>query len=150
MKYDLEESYIGTIDDVIPRLESPEQIRSLCVDGNATDDEGIACFTFAQRIKDKVRIEWIEGEDEDQKFTADLWPKNPSDDSDLDYWQWEGELHCSYIRYDAGWHADQTMRVSDSGTAAGWMFEEFGGCMFVGQLQWESGDTERVVIELIE
>ncbi|MDA8564152.1 hypothetical protein N9L06_06865 [Mariniblastus sp.] len=150
MKFDLEGSFVGTIRDDIPKLESPEQMRKLVVDGDAVDEGEYTHFTFAQRIENKLRITWIEGEDEDQKHTADLRPRHPNDSSDLDHREWEGSIQCSYIRYDGGWHADQAEADTDRGLAAGWMFEDSEGCCFVGQFDWKSGETERVVIQLFE
>lgn len=151
MKYDLEESYIATIRDEIPALKDPEQIRGLCVDEDGSDENNYAYFEFAQRVNDRIVLEWFQGEDHDDKFSAQMRPENPDDDSDLDYWTWRGEVTAKYITYGAGLHADMPQPVVERGILTGLLFEEETGATFVGEIAWDdSGERERVVIALFD
>ena len=151
MKYDLQESCIATIRDEIPALKGPEQIRALCVDEDASDENRCTRLRFAQRIKNRIDLRWLEGQDDDEQYFAQLEPKNANDESDNDFWEWRGEVTAKYISYRAGLHADTPQSVTEFGKIAGLLFEQSDGVTFVGEITWnDSGERERVVIVLYE
>ena len=55
-----------------------------------------------------------------------------------------------YLDYEGGLQADRTQTVRETGRISGLLFEQLEGAVFVGMLSWQTGQRERVVIELIE
>lgn len=147
MEYELEDCYVATLRNDIPAITKPELIRFHCVDRDGADAELTAPLDFAQRINDRLRVCWREGEDE--LYEASLEPDNHNDNSENDYSQWSGEIAAKYRTYGGGLHADTTVSVTETGKIEGWMFETDEDSIFVGKLIWEN-ERERVVIKLIE
>ena len=137
IKYNREESYIAGILDDVPKLQSPELMRELLVDGDEGESEGGCTFTLAKRVSNRLVLEWRDGEEEDENYSANLSPYNPDNDSDKDYWKWGGEVTVKYYSFGAGLHGDNQVKVTERGSVDGWIFDYVGSTTFVGELFWD-------------
>ena len=149
LKYDLEESYIAVVRDDVPALNTADDARRYCVDEDGFDPDQMAGLRHATRVNNRIVLQWLEGEDEDERYHVELVPSDPDDQSDVD-WRWEGDVSVKYYRHDGGLHADSTSAVAEKGRVDGWLFEDEEGCIFVGRFHWEESSDERIVFELYE